>query len=221
VSEVGSTLAELIPLALIIALSPFSIIPGILVLHTPRPRPTSVAFLTGWVLGIAALTAIFVGASDLSNNSDTSPTWTPYVRIAIGVGLIGWGLYRWQTRHRSAHLPRWMTSVTSFGPGRAFGAAIALAVANLKVLFMCAAAGAVIGTAELPAPQTVTAVALFTAIAVSSVTIPVLGALVAGDRLDAPLNRIKTWMEDNHAGLIGTILVVIGLALLYKGIHAL
>ena len=220
-SEAGSPLAELIPLALIIALSPFSIIPGILVLHTPRPRPTSVAFLTGWVLSIAALTAVFVGASALSNTSKTSPTWTPYVRIAIGVGLIGWGLYRWLNRNRSAHLPRWMTSVTSFGPGRAFGAAIALAVANVKVLFMCAAAGAVIGTAELPAPQTWAAVALFTAIAVSSVALPVLGALVAGDRLGAPLNRIKTWMEENHAGLIGTILVVIGLALLYKGIHAL
>lgn len=220
-SDMGSTLAELIPLALIIALSPFSIIPGILVLHTSRPRPTSVAFLTGWVLGIAALTAVFVGASDLSNKSDTSPTWTPYVRIAIGVGLIAWGLYRWLTRHRSARLPRWMTSVTSFAPGRAFGAAIALAVANVKVLFMCVAAGAVIGTAEMPAPQTWAAVALFTAIAVSSVALPVLGALVAGDRLDAPLNRIRTWMEENHAGLIGTILVVIGLALLYKGIHAL
>ena len=91
-SEVGSTLAELIPLALIIALSPFSIIPGILVLHTPRPRPTSVAFLTGWVLGIAALTAVFVGASDLSNNSDKSPTWTPYVRIAIGFVFFCWGI---------------------------------------------------------------------------------------------------------------------------------
>ena len=48
-----------------------------------------------------------------------------------------------------------------------------------------------------------------------------LGCLVAGDRLDAPLNRIKTWMEENHAGLIATILTIIGLALLYKGIHGL
>ena len=48
-------LAEVIPLALVIALSPLSIIPGILVLHTPRPRPTSLAFLAGWVLGIGAL----------------------------------------------------------------------------------------------------------------------------------------------------------------------
>ena len=46
-----SELVELIPLALVIALSPLSIIPGILVLHTPRPRPTSLAFLAGWLWG--------------------------------------------------------------------------------------------------------------------------------------------------------------------------
>ena len=56
----ASSAAELIPLALVIALSPFSIIPGILVLHTPRPRPTSLAFLAGWTFGIAAITAATV-----------------------------------------------------------------------------------------------------------------------------------------------------------------
>ena len=42
-------LTELIPLALVVALSPLSIIPAVLVLHTPRPRPTGLAFLpAGW-----------------------------------------------------------------------------------------------------------------------------------------------------------------------------
>ena len=58
-------------------------------------------------------------------------------------------------------------------------------------------------------------------IAASSVTLPVLGYLLAGARLDEPLNRLKTWMEDNHAAMMAVILVVIGAALLYKGIHAL
>ena len=65
------------------------------------------------------------------------------------------------------------------------------------------------------------AVAVFTVIAASSVALPVLGYLVAGERLDEPLNRLKVWMEDNHSALMGVILVVIGAALLYKGIHAL
>jgi len=221
VSNLGSVVPELIPLALVIALSPFSIIPGILVLHTPRPRPTSMAFLAGWVLGIAAITAVFVSASDLSKRSENSPSWTPYVRVAIGIGLIAWGLYRWLTRNRSARTPAWMRSLTTIRPGRAFLTALVLTVANPKVLLICVASGAVIGTADLTGAQSSAALAMFTVIAASSVVLPALGYLVAGERLDEPLNRLKTWMEDNHAGLIGAILVLIGLALLYKGIHAL
>ena len=63
--------------------------------------------------------------------------------------------------------------------------------------------------------------AIFAAVAASSVALPVLGRLFLGRRLDEPLNKIKVWMEDKHAGLIGAILLIIGLALLYKGIHAL
>ena len=57
-------LATLIPLALVVAVSPLSIIPAVLVLQTPRPRPTGLAFLAGWLLGLAALTAAFVASSD-------------------------------------------------------------------------------------------------------------------------------------------------------------
>jgi len=32
---------------------------------------------------------------------------------------------------------------------------------------------------------------------------------------------VKVWMERNHATLVGGILLVIGSALIYKGIHAL
>ena len=68
----GSVLTELIPLALVVALSPLSIIPAVLVLHTPRPRPTGLAFLAGWLIGLAALTAIFVEVSNLLGGLGTS-----------------------------------------------------------------------------------------------------------------------------------------------------
>jgi hypothetical protein len=61
----GSVVAQLVPLALVITASPLSVIPAVLVLHTPRPRPTSFAFLAGWVFGLAALTVAFVGLSEL------------------------------------------------------------------------------------------------------------------------------------------------------------
>lgn len=220
-SALASDLAELIPLAMVVALSPLSIIPGILMLHTPRPRPTSLAFLAGWILGIAAITAVFVGASDLADDSGEASRWGPYVRIVIGAALIAFGIYRWLTRNKSAHAPKWLSAMTAIGPGRAFLTAIVLTVTNLKVFAMCAAAGAAIATAELSRSDAWTAVAIFTALAASSVALPVLAYQVAAERLDQPLNRLKTWMETNHGALVAVILVVIGVALLYKGIHAL
>jgi hypothetical protein len=114
-----------------------------------------------------------------------------------------------------------MTAMSSMGPGRAFLTAIVLTVANLKVFAMCAAAGVAIGTAALGRVGAWQAVLIFTALAASTVAIPTLGYLVVGERLDAPLNRVKEWMERNHSALVAAILLVIGAALVYKGIHAL
>ena len=216
-----SGLGELIPLALIVALSPLSIIPGILVLNTPRPRPTSLAFLAGWVLGIAVITGAFVGGADVLTGLESKPDWAPYVRIVLGAALIAFGLYRWAGRRRQGPNPKWMTAMRSMGPGRAFITAIALTVANLKVFAMCAAAGVAIGTAALGRTGAWQAVLVFTGLAASSVAIPALGYLVAGRRLDGPLDRIREWMERNHSALVAAILVLIGAALLYQGIHAL
>jgi sulfite exporter TauE/SafE len=219
---VGSVLTELIPLALVVALSPLSIIPAVLVLHTPRPRPTGLAFLAGWLLGLAALTAIFVEVSSLLGGlGGKPPGWASWLRVVIGAALIVFGIYRWLTRKRSAHMPGWMQSVGKFTPVRAFAAATALTVANPKVLFICAAAGLAIGTAGLGSAHAWTAVVWYVAVAGSSVAIPILAYAVSGDRLDEPLQRLKDWMERQHATLVAAILVVIGLLVLYKGIHGL
>ena len=143
------------------------------------------------------------------------------MRIVLGIALIAFGVYRWLGRHRSAHQPKWMTAMGSMGPARAFLTAIVLTVANVKVFAMCAAAGVAIGTAALGRAGAWQAVLIFTALSASSVAIPVLAYLLAGDRLDAPLDRVKDWMERNHAALVAGILLVIGTALIYKGIHAL
>jgi threonine/homoserine/homoserine lactone efflux protein len=217
----GSVLTELIPLALVVALSPLSIIPAVLVLHTPRPRPTGLAFLVGWLAGLAVLTAIFVEVSSLIGGLDKAPSWASWVRVVVGAALIVFGVFRWLTRKRSAHSPAWMRSITKATPARAAGTAAVLVVVNPKVLFICAAAGLAIGTAGLGTSGAWAAVAYYVAIAGSSVAIPVLAYAVSGDRLDGPLARLKDWMERHNAALVAAILVVIGLLVLYKGIHGL
>jgi threonine/homoserine/homoserine lactone efflux protein len=219
---VGSVLTELIPLALVIALSPLSIIPAVLTLHTARPRPTGLAFLAGWLIGLAALTAIFLEVSNLVADVSKPPSWASWVRIVIGAALIVFGIYRWLMRKRSAHTPGWMQRLGELTPARAGLAGAALTVVNPKVLFICAAAGLAIGTAGLGSAAHVwLAVIWFVAVAGSTVALPILAYAVSGDRLREPLQRLKDWMERQHATLVAGILLVIGLLVLYKGIHGL
>jgi threonine/homoserine/homoserine lactone efflux protein len=217
----GSELTEMIPLGLVITLSPLSIIPAIVVLQGPRGKPAGLAYLLGWVVGLGALIAVFVGVSDLIGGFGQPPRWASWARIVIGAALIVFGAWRWLTRNRSAHSPRWMRALSAAGPARAAGTAALLTVANPKVLFICAAAGLAAGTAGLGVVGTWVAAAFFVVVAASSVATPVLAYAVSGDRLKEPLARLNEWMERQHAALVAGILVVIGVLVLYKGIHGL
>jgi threonine/homoserine/homoserine lactone efflux protein len=218
----GSVLVELVPLALVVALSPLSIIPAVLVLHTPRPRPAGLAFLVGWLIGLTALTVIFLEVASLAGGvREKPPGWASWLRVVVGAALIIFGVYRWLKRKESAHAPKWIQSLSKLTPARAGVTATVLTVINPKVLFICAAAGLAIGSAGLGPSRVWPAVVWYVAVAGSTVAIPTLAYAVSGDRLDASLARLKDWMERNHAALVAGILVVIGLLVLYKGIHGL
>ncbi len=219
----GSVLAKLVPLGLVIAISPITVIPAVLVLHAPRPRPASLAFLAGWVLGLIALTAVFVGASDLLGglHQTTPPTWASWLRVVLGLALIAFGVFRWATRHRHSKTPAWMRSFSNMTPVRAGVTGAVLVVVRPEVLILCVAAGLAIGTGGLGVAASWICGAVFVIVSTSTVAIPILGFVAAGDRLDDALERLKDWMERNHAALMAVILVLIGLLVLYNGIRAL
>jgi Sap-like sulfolipid-1-addressing protein len=218
----GSVATGLIPLGLVIALSPITAIPAVLVLQAPRPRPTSLAFLGGWLLGLAAVTALCVTASGMLGGLDKSPpAWASWLRVVLGFALVLLGVYRWLTRRRHTESPGWMRSFATIGPVRAAVTAAALVVLRPDVLLICVPAGLAIGAAGLGAAGDWMAAAFFVAVAASSVAIPVLAYAAAGHRLDDTMARLKDWMDHNNAALMAAILVVIGLMVFYNGVRAL
>jgi hypothetical protein len=218
----GTVLTGLTGLGLVIALSPITVIPAVLVLQAPRPRPTGLAFLGGWVLGLAALTALSVGASGLLGGLDKAPPrWASWLRVVLGSALILYGIYQWLTRHRHTESPAWMRSFVTITPVRAALTAVALVVIRPDVLLICVPAGLAIGGGGLGVTGDWIAAAIFVAIAASSVAIPILAYAAAGHRLDDTLARVKDWMDKNNAALMAAILVVVGALVLYHGINAL
>jgi hypothetical protein len=218
----GSVLATLIPLALVVAISPLSIIPAVLALQTPRPRPTGLAFLSGWLLGLAALTAVFVVSSDaLGDLRKSPPAWVSWLRIVLGLALIGYGIYEWLTRRRHTESPKWMRTFATLTPARAGLTGLVLVIVRLEVLTMCALAGLAIGGSGLSMAANWITATIFVVVAASTVAIPVLAYAGAGDRLNEPMARLKDWMERNNAMLLAAILLVIGLMVLHNGVKAL
>ncbi|WP_176215713.1 GAP family protein [Mycobacterium avium] len=215
-------LSKLVALAAVIALSPITVIPAVLVLHAPRPRPASLAFLGGWVLGLIGLTAPFVGGSELlSGLHATPPKWASWVRLVFGVALLALAAYHWFTRHRQRSMPRWMRSFATLSPVRAGVVGAVLVPLRPEVLILCAAAGLAVGNSILSAGAQLVAAAIFVVLAASTVAAPILAYVGAGDRFDDALERLKAWMEANHDAMLAVILLLIGLIVLYNGIRAL
>lgn len=214
----GALLSTLIPLSLVVALSPLSMMPAFLiVLHAACPRRTGLAFLFGWLAGLIGVTVAFVQVPHLLGGANQpAPRWTTWVRIAIGAVLIVIGVWRWASRKRRTQSPRWLNTIGRITPAGALAVGMVLAVVNPKVLLMNGAAGLAIGTAELSTTGAGAAVVSYTAMASSTVAAPMVAYAVAAERVDPQLERVRAWIEVHQAGLTAVIIAAIGGVLLYS-----
>jgi threonine/homoserine/homoserine lactone efflux protein len=211
--------ADIVPLAIAIAASPFTIIPAILLLFTARPRATSLAFLATWLLALAAGATAFVLLASAIELVEETPTWLSWTRIGLGAALIVLGIRQWLARRTPKPTPAWMQRIESATPRRAVRLAVVLAYANPKVLLLTAAAGLSIGAAELEPAGTAVAIAVFTVTAAVSVAVPVCLYAVLGERMIGPLTSVRDWLERNNAVVMSVVMTVIGVLVLVEGLR--
>ena len=105
----GSLLGELTAFAMVVALSPFSIIPALaVVMSSDRPKPTGLAFVAGWLAGKAAITVVFIQVPRLLDGLEglnrTPPHWTVWPRIVAGVLLIVAGVWCWRRPQKTVEV---------------------------------------------------------------------------------------------------------------------
>src|SRR5680860_818558 len=191
----GPVIGDILPLALGVAISPVPIIAVILMLLSPRARATSVGFLVGWIVGVTVvvtLVTLLVNPADSSDPSEPSMVVT-WLKILLGLAAIGLGVKEWRGRptgDQPGTLPEWMSSIDQMTPVKAVGLAALLAGVNPKNLTLCLAGGLVIGGADLSVEETVLVIALFVVIASCTVAVPVLGYLVARERMAQALGGL-------------------------------
>ena len=216
-------IGQVLPLAVVTALSPMPIIAVVLMLVSARARVNGPLFVLGWVAGLAAVgTVVFLVADPNEAGEAGEPaSWVGWVELALGGLLLLLALKQWRSRPAKGQdvaMPKWMGAIDGFTPVRSFGVGALLAGVNPKnTLLAIGAAVAVAGTG-IPGMEQAVAYAVFVVIGTVGVASPVVIYLALGDRAPAMLKRLQDWMVLHNAAVMAVLLLVIGLKLLGDGL---
>lgn len=223
----GSVIGDVLPVAVgIAALSLLPMIVVILMLFGERARSTSLGFLFGWLLGMAAVMVIIVVAVDSAEEAagGDRTTVAGIAYVVLG-GLLLFLAYRsWRKRPKLGEepvMPKWMSSISSMTAGKALGLGALLAGANPKNLAFTLSAGVAMASAGLSTAEIVVVLLVFVIIASVSVASPVIFYLVLGERAIPTLNGWKEWLTHNNATVLMLLFLVFGAVLVARGLGAL
>jgi hypothetical protein len=225
-APMSEAIGHILPLGLVIALSPVPVIAIVLLLSTPRANANGPAFLLGWLAGLGGVGVLVLLVSDaIDASEDSEPsTWVSVLLMVLGAALVLLAVKKWRGRPRAgdeAALPKWMAAIGGFRPPKALGFGVVLAAANPKHLMVTVAAAAEIAGTGIDAGQEAIAYAVFIAIGTLGVGVPVAVHAVLGERSRAPLDAVQSWMAANNTVIMSVITLVIGVKVLGDGLAGL
>jgi hypothetical protein len=222
----GQGIGEVLTFAIGVAISPVPIIAVILMLFSERARVNGPAFLVGWVVALAVVSAVVYVIADQSNaaTSSSASDTISWGKIVLGVVFLLLARRHWRGRpepRAEPPMPKWMAGVEHFPPGRAAGLGVVLVAANPKNLVLTV--GAATGLAQLGLSTTDVAVSLAVFVVVASVTIagPVAYFFVGGERAQRELVALRSWLTLHNAAVMTVLFLVFGVDLIAKGLPPL
>lgn len=222
----GTAIADVLPLAIGVALSPLPIVAVILMLISKNARSTSLGFLIGWFLGVAVVATVVVliaNPAQQATGGEASPLYI-IIHILLGLLLLLAAYRNWQKRPKpgeEGEMPKWMSSIDTMTASKALGLGVLLSGVNPKNLALIVGAGVAINAAGLNSTQTIIALVVFIIIACITVAAPVIVYLVMGDKATPTLNSWKAWLTHNNATVMMVVLLLFGVKLLGDGLGAL
>ncbi len=218
-------IVAVITIALAAAVSSVPLMVTILLLLSSNRSRSALPFLIGWVVGLFAVVVVFtvVAQAVPASRSPRRPdTVVGVLEILIGSVIFGVAAISWWRSRRASKTPSpsRLTSVTTLGPWSSLGLGLVL---NLrpKGLLLAVAAALSIRTDAQSTSAAFAMIGIYTAVAASTVAVPIIATLVAPHRLEPVLARVQGWMTRHGDMLTSVILGLIGLVIVGMGIARL
>jgi len=218
---VGDLLLELLPLAIVCALSPWAIVAVILMLASDRPS-NSVVWLVGWTLStlaIGILVVVFFGGYDFSRKS-TPTTVACVVQVLLGALLLLAAGRFWARRPaRTGKLPKepgWMTRIGRMSPMWAF----LIGAFWINTTLVIAASVDTV-RANLSSGESMVVFAAFTLITVSVQGGLILYAYVRPTHAAIGLTRVREWIARSQEAVLSVVALVLAVWFAGQGLRGL
>lgn len=216
-------IGTLLPFALGIAISPAPIIAAILLLTGTRGSTKGLAYLSGWLAGLATLVLtilLLISGLDFSRWT-MSAQLTPWIIVFVGVVMLIMAYVQWHQRpppDTESHLLEWLRTIPQATAFTALGAGLFFGLFSLKNLLLSAATAVVIGEANLGLGGRMTLVLIFVVVATIGIAVPSYVLLTQGDRARAILIDWECKLSVHYVTISCIVLIIIAAQLLGVGL---
>ncbi|HEY5388106.1 MAG TPA: GAP family protein [Thermoleophilia bacterium] len=217
----GSLLVHILPIAVAIALEPICIMAALVMPATDRPLANSFAYLgalIGVMLGYGAAVLLVFQHRAVAGGTRTDDI-VQLLWLLIGLGFLTAFAVLIVRRPLAGGVvkeSRWTRWVAKMGPLGA--AAVGVFLVNWE---METPALTVILKSRVQTPTALTALVVFTAVAVSTAVVPVAAYLAAPDQIGGVLATTKAWLSQHERMIVLILFGLIGAAFTYMGGAAL
>jgi hypothetical protein len=209
--------ADLVLIALGIALQPFRLSAFILILSCKGGIKKGLAFIFGWVTSLVLVVAVVVlitGGKAIRFRTVPS-TVALIIKLALGLALIVFAVVQWRRRNRARHPPAWLTRLDTMSPWTA-----AVIAAVLQPGTLVAAAAVTAAQARLSSVGDYVTLATFCLLATSSFIVLELYAVFAPDA-SSQLAAVRNWLDAHGNEVIIVLCLVVGVWLTGQSIRLL
>jgi len=225
-SDVTHLIADLIPAATAIAISPLPIVAVVVLLLSKNGLRNAAAFATGWLLAMLAVgaTAAFLGVGmDFSTSSQPSQLLL-IIKTSLG-GILLIAAYRqWSRRPapgEEASRAKWMETLDSSKAFNSFMLGFALMLVNPKNMPIYISCVGDIVQANLGDSTALAVVLVFSLLASSSLGVPIASYVIGGERAKAKLDSAKVWMLQNNSAILAVLFLIFGLKIVASSLATL
>ena len=209
--------ADLVLIALGIALQPFRLSAFILILCTKDGTKKGLGFILGWLTSLVLVIAVVVlitGGRPVRLRTVPS-TVVLIIKVVLGIALIVFAAVQWRQRNRARRTPAWVARLDTMSPWAA-----AMIAVIMQPWTLVAAAAVTAAQARLSSVGDYLALASFCLLATSSFIALELYAVLA-PAASAQLAGLRTWLDRHGNGVIIIVCLVLGVWLTGQSIRLL